>query len=121
MDLADLGAQRPSDVLDVLKTNIVKGNLIFRTRKAGAFVTIQIPDDLAAWIERLLAWRGTKVDMSPYLLLDEEGYPPTKGKLRSRFDKARELAGIDKAQFQFRDLRARGVTHKTIDEGLEAG
>ncbi|MCA8051991.1 hypothetical protein LGM95_36055, partial [Burkholderia arboris] len=44
-----------------------------------------------------------------------------KGKLRSRFDKARELAGIDKAKFQFRDLRARGVTHKTIDEGLEAG
>ncbi|WP_261529278.1 integrase [Burkholderia multivorans] len=39
----------------------------------------------------------------------------------ARFDKARERAGIDKAKFQFRDLRARGVTHKTIDEGLEAG
>ncbi|WP_269509352.1 hypothetical protein [Burkholderia sp. IMCC1007] len=82
---------------------------------------MQITGDLAALIERLLAWRGSKVDVSPYLLRDEEGYPLTKGMLRSRFDKARELAGIDKAKFQFRDLRARGVTHKTIDEGLEAG
>ncbi|KWE65549.1 integrase [Burkholderia ubonensis] len=121
MDLADLCAQRPSDVLGVKRSNIVKGNLIFRTRKTGAFVTIQITGDLEALIGRLLAWRGSKVDVSPYLLRDEEGFPLTKGKLRSRFDKAREKAGIEKAKFQFRDLRARGVTHKTIDEGLEAG
>ncbi|HEF4754698.1 TPA: tyrosine-type recombinase/integrase [Burkholderia cenocepacia] len=121
MDLADLCAQRPSDVLRVQRSNIVRGNLIFRTQKTGAFVTVQITGELAALIERLLAWRGSKVDVSPYLLRDEEGYPLTKGQLRSRFDKARELAGIDKAKFQFRDLRARGVTHKTIDEGLEAG
>jgi integrase len=121
MDLADLCAQRPADILNVKRANIVKGNLIFRTRKTGALVTIQITGDLASLIERLLAWRGSKLDVSPYLLRDEQGYPLTKGKLRSRFDKAREKAGIDKAKFQFRDLRARGVTHKTIDEGLEAG
>ncbi|WP_423393377.1 hypothetical protein [Burkholderia sp. LMG 21824] len=108
-------------------------NLIFRTRKTGAFVTIQITGDLAALIDRLLAWRGTKVDVSPYLLRDEQGYPLTRGKLRSRFDKARELAGIDKAKFQFRDLRARrhaqddrrragsraapGRTQRTRDDG----
>ncbi|AJX32619.1 tyrosine-type recombinase/integrase [Burkholderia oklahomensis] len=121
MDLADLCAQRPADILGVQRSNIVKGNLIFRTRKTRAFVTIQITGELAKLIERLLAWRGSKVDVSPYLLRDEEGYPLTKGQLRSRFDKAREKAGINKAKFQFRDLRARGVTHKTIDEGLEAG
>ncbi|WP_065494334.1 tyrosine-type recombinase/integrase [Burkholderia sp. CCA53] len=121
MDLADLCAQRPSDVLRVQRSNIVRGNLIFRTQKTGAFVTVQITGELAALIDRLLAWRGSKVDVSPYLLRDEEGYPLTKGQLRARFDKARERAGIDKAKFQFRDLRARGVTHKTIDEGLEAG
>ncbi|MEX3846745.1 tyrosine-type recombinase/integrase [Paraburkholderia sp. BR10882] len=121
MDLADLCAQRPADILGVQRSNIVKGNLIFRTRKTGAFVTIQITGELANLIDRLLAWRGSKVDVSPYLLRDEEGYPLTKGQLRSRFDKARDKAGIDKTKFQFRDLRARGVTHKTIDEGLEAG
>ncbi|AOK28568.1 hypothetical protein AQ611_03120 [Burkholderia singularis] len=52
---------------------------------------------------------------------DEEGYPLTRGKLRSGFDKARELVGIDKAKFPFRDLRVRGVTHRTIDEGWKAG
>ncbi|MCA8129217.1 hypothetical protein LGM75_22965 [Burkholderia multivorans] len=36
------------------------------------------------------------------------------------FDKAHERAGIGKAKFQFLDL-PRAVTHKTIDEGLEAG
>ncbi|KVN46058.1 hypothetical protein [Burkholderia ubonensis] len=59
--------------------------------------------------------------VSPYLLRDEKGFPLTKGKLRSRFDKAREKAGIETAKFQFRDLRALSVTHKTIDDGLEAG
>jgi integrase len=121
MDLADLCAQRPADILGVKRSNIVKGNLMFRTRKTGAFVTVQITGELAVLMERLLAFRGSKVDVSPYLVRDEEGYPLTKGQLRSRFDKAREKAGIEKAKFQFRDLRARGVTHKTIDEGLEAG
>lgn len=52
---------------------------------------------------------------------NQKGYLLAKGKLPSRFDTARERAGIDKAKFQFRDLSARGVTQKTIDEGLEAG
>jgi integrase len=121
MDLADLCAQRPSDVLGVKRSNIVKGNLVFRTRKTGAVVVIQITGELAMLMERLLAWRGSKIDVSPYLLRDEDGNPLTKGQLRSRFDKAREKAGIDKSKFQFRDLRARGVTHKVIEEGLEAG
>ncbi|MFA8392065.1 hypothetical protein ACEPUD_18350 [Burkholderia ubonensis] len=47
------------------RSNIVKGNPIFRTRKTGAFVTVQIAGDLEALIERLLAWRGSKVDVSP--------------------------------------------------------
>lgn len=121
MDLADLCAQRPSDLLGLKRSNIVNGNLLYRARKTGNFVAIQITGELSALIERLLAWRGSKVDVSPFLLRDEDGYPLTKGQLRSRFDKAREKAGIDKAQFQFRDLRARGVTHKAMDEGLEAG
>ncbi|MDF6921877.1 hypothetical protein NLR09_24665, partial [Escherichia coli] len=45
----------------------------------------------------------------------------TAGQLRSRFDKAREKAGIAKEEFQFRDLRARGVTRKVVAEGLEEG
>lgn len=40
--------------------------------------------------------------------------------LRSRFDKAREDAGIPFAEFQFRDLRAKAGTDKTDAEGVGA-
>jgi hypothetical protein len=40
----------------------------------------------------------------PWLLQDEEGQRLTYFALRSRFDKARELAGVN---FQFRDIRAK--------------
>lgn len=37
--------------------------------------------------------------------------------LRSRFDKAREAAGIEKAEFQLRDLRAKAGTDKAESSG----
>lgn len=42
-----------------------------------------------------------------YLIQDENGQPLTYFALRSRFGKARELAGVS---FQFRDLRAKAAT-----------
>lgn len=49
--------------------------------------------------------------------MNEDGQPLTYYALRSRFDKARELAGIEKATFQFRDLRAKAGTDKTDNTG----
>ncbi|QVQ29162.1 tyrosine-type recombinase/integrase [Achromobacter deleyi] len=45
------------------------------------------------------------------------GLPLTAGALRDRFDKAREAAGVPKAGFQFRDLRAKAGTDKTESAG----
>jgi hypothetical protein len=84
-------------------------------------VVIEVTGELKVLIDRLLAWRGTVLDVSPHLIRDEAGYPLSRGQLRSRFDKARELAKIPKAEFQFRDLRARSVTRKVIADGLEEG
>lgn len=42
--------------------------------------------------------------------MNEAGQPLTKNMLRDRFDAARDAAGIPKAQFQFRDLRATAAT-----------
>lgn len=50
--------------------------------------------------------RGIFLDR-PYLIHDENGQPLTYFALRSRFDKAREVAGVS---FQFRDLRAKAAT-----------
>ncbi|MDP2762747.1 MAG: tyrosine-type recombinase/integrase, partial [Sideroxyarcus sp.] len=37
----------------------------------------------------------------------------TYSMLRLHFDNAREVAGVDKGKFQFRDLRAKAATDKT--------
>jgi integrase len=44
------------------------------------------------------------------LLVNEKGERLTAAMLRNRFDDARDAAGIDKALFQFRDLRAKAAT-----------
>ncbi|MDN4572884.1 integrase [Pandoraea cepalis] len=119
MDLADLTSQRPGDLLAVRRNDVSNNCLRFVQAKTGAIVVVEVTGALRKLIKRLLAWRGTELDVSPYLLRDEKGYPLSRGQLRSRFDKARELAKIDKADFQFRDLRARSVTRKAIDDGLE--
>lgn len=44
------------------------------------------------------------------LLVNEKGERLTAAMLCNRFDNAREAAGIDKAAFQFRDLRAKAAS-----------
>jgi len=45
------------------------------------------------------------------------GHPLSRNQLRYRFDKARRLAGIAKADVQFRDLRAKAGTDKADSAG----
>ncbi|WP_413787330.1 hypothetical protein [Pseudomonas sp. P5_152] len=47
----------------------------------------------------------------------DTGQPLTYPMLRGGFDLAREKAGIDKAQFQMRDLRAKAATDKAGSSG----
>ena len=56
--------------------------------KTGSIVLVEVSGQLKTLIDKLLAWRGTEVDVSPYLLRDEKGHPFTRGLLRSCFDKA---------------------------------
>src|SRR5260364_119296 len=55
---------------------------------------------------------GTQKKRIRALVCDEEGAPLSQTTLRSRFDRAREKAGISKQMFQFRDLRAKAATEK---------
>jgi hypothetical protein len=45
--------------------------------------------------------------LNSYLIQGDDGKPLTQFALRSRFDKARELANVS---FQFRDIRAKAAT-----------
>jgi integrase len=105
MDLALLTGQRPADVLKVRSADIRDGALWITQNKTGARLGIEITGELAAVIARIKE-RPRKA-ISPYLIQDSNGQPLTYFALRSRFDKARELAGVS---FQFRDIRAKAAT-----------
>lgn len=105
MDLALLTGQRPADVLKIKHTDIRDGALWIVQNKTGARLGIEITGELAAVIARITARPCQAI--SPYLLQDEKGQPLSLYALRSRFDKARDLA---KVSFQFRDIRAKAAT-----------
>lgn len=105
MDLALLTGQRPADVLKIKHSDIRDGALWVVQNKTGMRLGIEITGELAAVIARINE-RPTKGD-SDFLIKNENGHPLTKDALRSRFDKAREEAGVS---FQFRDIRAKAAT-----------
>lgn len=97
--------QRPADVLKIRLTDIRDGALWVVQNKMGARIGVEITGELAAVIARIS--ERPRRAISPYLIQDENGQPLTYFALRSRFDKARELAGVS---FQFRDIRAKAAT-----------
>lgn len=66
---------------------------------------IELAGELAALIERIKA--RPRERLSAWLIQDDNGKPLGTFGLRSRFDKARKLAGVE---FQFRDIRAKAAT-----------
>ena len=105
MDLALLTGQRPADVLKLKRSDIRDGALHLVQNKTGARLAIEVTGELAAVIARISERPRTAI--SAFLIQDDNGQPLTQHALRSRFDKARELAGV---AFQFRDIRAKAAT-----------
>lgn len=105
MDLVLLTGQRAADVLKIRCTDLRDGALWVVQNKTGARIGIEVTGELAAVIARIS--ERPRRAISPYLIQDENGQPLTYFALRSRFDGARELAGVS---FQFRDLRAKAAT-----------
>ncbi|WP_338876867.1 tyrosine-type recombinase/integrase [Mycetohabitans endofungorum] len=81
---------------------------------------IQIVGELSALLNRLAARKRTHNPRSTRLIVDEYGRPLGQAALRFRFDRARDVAGIDKKDFQFRDLRAKAGTDKESATDLRA-
>lgn len=73
--------------------------------KTGKKLRIAIEGELAFVIDRILSKPRDGANQA--LLQDPSGKRLTYFALRSRFDKAREKAGVN---FQFRDLRAKTAT-----------
>ena len=105
MDLALLTGQRPADVLKIKREDLRDGALWIVQNKTKAKRAIELTGELAALIERINA--RPRERLSAWLIQDDDGQPLGTFGLRSRFDKARRLAGVD---FQFRDIRAKAAT-----------
>ena len=118
MDLAYLTGQRPADTLRFDERHINgSAELEIQQGKTKKKLRIAVVGELAAVVERIRARKkGYKV-VSTALVVNESGQRLGRDALRSRFDKARTAAGIEKDAFQFRDLRAKAGTDKTDSAG----
>lgn len=117
MDLSYLAGQRVADTLKMDERDIRDGLLSVRQGKTGAKRRIEIAGELKVVIDRIAARKAGMKVRSTRLVVIDSGQPLTYSMLRGGFDLAREKAGIDKADFQMRDLRAKAATDKEESTG----
>ncbi|WP_050009262.1 tyrosine-type recombinase/integrase [Candidatus Glomeribacter gigasporarum] len=101
-----------------IKKHREKGRDVY-VDKTGTRLRIEITGRLSSVLTRIAARKAAHKIYSLALVCDEEGAPLSQTTLRSRFDRAREKAGISKQMFQFRDLRAKAATEKEQSAGME--
>lgn len=120
MDFMYLSGQRNMDVLKADERHIINGEYCFEQGKSKTKVRVSLTGEFADLIQRIRARRMTNQIISTRMILDLDGSPMSAGKIRSRFDKIRADLGIDKADFQLRDLRAKAATDKEESDGIVA-
>ncbi|WP_397386833.1 tyrosine-type recombinase/integrase [Pseudomonas caricapapayae] len=100
-----------------LDTGIRDGRLWVQQSKTNAKRRIEITGELKVVIDRIMTRKeGHRIRTSRLIVMDN-GQPMTSSMLRGRFDAAREAAGVEKGEFQMRDLRAKAGTDKAESSG----
>ncbi|WP_415917086.1 tyrosine-type recombinase/integrase [Xanthomonas arboricola] len=117
MDLAYLTGQRVGDVWSMDERQLGAGELAVRQGKTGTKLTMAVTGELAALLDRIAARKRGLTLRSTRLIVDADGLAIGRAALRYRFDQARKAAGVDKGDFQFRDLRAKAGTDKADSAG----
>jgi integrase len=116
--LAELTGQRPADVRKMSEKHLLDGVMHVRQGKTDSKMRMVIEGEFQALLAEIKAYKTSLGVHAMQLLVNEEGKPLTVSMLRSRFDDAREAAGIAKKDFQFRDLRARAATEADDVDGI---
>lgn len=106
-----------TDVRLMSESDIRDNQIWVKQGKTSAKRRIELVGELALLIERIRARKEKLSTYSPQLIVNEIGEAMTASMLRSRFDKARQDAGIPKSAFQLRDLRAKAGTDKAENSG----
>ncbi|MGR4042857.1 MULTISPECIES: site-specific integrase [Pseudomonas] len=117
LDLFYLTGQRIADTLKMDERDIRDNRLAVHQGKTGAKRRIEITGELKVVIDRILARKAGMAIRTSRLIVMDNGQPMTTSMLRGRFDAAREAAGVEKADFQMRDLRAKAGTDKAESSG----
>lgn len=120
LDLAYTLGQRPGDLLRLSETDIRDGILEFRQSKTGEALRFAVVGQLSELLARIAERKRAFPVRSLALLVDEHGRRFTRAQLRARFEAARAAAGIDGADFQFRDMRRKAGTDLREQAGLDA-
>lgn len=117
LDLFYLTGQRIADTLKMDERDIREGRLWVQQGKTNAKRRIEITGELKVVIDRIMTRKeGHRIRTSRLIVMDN-GQPMTSSMLRGRFDAAREAAGVEKGEFQMRDLRAKAGTDKAESSG----
>lgn len=118
MDIAYLTGQRPVDIVKIHRSHIYDGILHITQQKTGAKLRIAIIGQLQEIVERRLQ------DKEGYLFLNTWGNPMTRALVTNNFlDVKRKAIALypelrkELEQFQFRDLRAKAGTDKSLSAG----
>lgn len=117
MLVAYLCSQRVSDTLKLKVSDFHDGALWVQQSKSGKRLRIELSGVFADVVRQILDERG---QVTHDFLFVKRSKSITYEQLRYGMDKARRLAGIPKADFQFRDLRAKAGTDKDEEQGLNA-
>lgn len=120
MDLAYYIGQRPADLLSMTLVKIRDDVLEYRQNKTATPQRIALVGGLKEVIERIQARNAAHQVASIFLVVNERGRRMTKAMLRTRFEAARNAAGIAGKDFQFRDLRRKSGTDLRDQAGLDA-
>ena len=117
MLVAYLCSQRVSDTLNLKVSDFREGALWVRQAKSGQRLRVALVGEFAEVVEQIMAERE---DAKHDFLFSRNGRRISYNQLRYGLDKARRLAGVEKDEFQFRDLRAKAGTDKDEEAGLSA-
>ena len=117
MLVAYLCSQRVSDTLNLKVSDFREGALWVHQAKSGQRLRVALVGEFAEVVEQIMAERE---DAKHDFLFSRNGRRISYNQLRYGLDKARRLAGVEKDEFQFRDLRAKAGTDKDEEAGLSA-
>jgi len=117
MDLAYLTGHRVTDTRLLDERDVREGQIWVLQAKTNAKRRIELTGEYQVLIDRIMSRKSGHKVRSTRLIVSEDGTPMSVAMLRGRFDLAREAAGVAKAEFQMRDLRAKAGTDKAESSG----